>query len=90
MGIGALIGLGSLVTFFLILCLIGFACSGVRNGSAAAGMQSSIGDVSPGSCFSCCQSLGAGYFILGLIIGSAIIGALCGLAYFIIEVVPDR
>jgi len=62
------VGLGLL----LVLCLVGFTCCGVMAGSAAACCQSSIGDVSAGSCFSCFQSIGAGgyaYFVIVLVIG---------------------
>ena len=52
--IGAVIGIGVLVVLcFLIPCILGFVCGGVRGDSFASGWQSSIGDVESGSCFAC-------------------------------------
>ncbi|EFX70474.1 interferon-alpha-induced [Daphnia pulex] len=62
------------IALFLLLCCIGFTCSGVLAASCAAICQSNIGNVEAGSCFSCAQSMGACgmmgiYVLIGVIFG---------------------
>ena len=52
-GIGAGSGFGISILFLCCIKCIGFGSGGVRDGSSAALLHSSIGDVESGSCFAC-------------------------------------
>ena len=50
----------------LIPVALGFGATGIVGGSAAAAIQSGIGNVAAGSLFSICQSLGMTGFFTGV------------------------
>ena len=65
------IGGGVIATVALVPILMGFGTAGIIGGSAAAAIQSSIGNVVAGSIFATVQSLGATGVIAGTAIGGA-------------------
>ena len=62
----------------LIPVALGFGATGIVGGSAAAAIQSGIGNVAAGSLFSICQSLGMTGFFTGVAAKAAAVAVAAG------------
>ena len=62
----------------LIPVALGFGATGIVGGSAAAAIQSGIGNVAAGSLFSICQSLGMTGFFTGVASKAAAVAVAAG------------